>query len=44
MLNIVDDVTKEYLRAVLDTSICGRRVVRELAELIAQRGKPELIV
>jgi putative transposase len=33
VLNIVDDVTRECLRAVPDTSISGRRVVRELTEL-----------
>ncbi|KNH03570.1 Mobile element protein [Qipengyuania citrea LAMA 915] len=44
VLNIVDDVTRECLRAVPDTSISGRRVVRELAELIAERGKPGMIV
>ena len=44
VLNIVDDVTRECLRAVPDTSISGRRVVRELAELIAERGKPGTIV
>ena len=44
MLNIVADVIKECLRAVPDTSISGRRVVRELADLIAQRGKPGMIV
>ena len=31
VLNIVDDVTRECLRAVADTSISGERVVRELA-------------
>ena len=40
VLNIVDDITRECLRAVPDTSISGRRVVRELAGLIAERGKP----
>ena len=30
MLNVVDDVTRECLAAVPDTSISGRRVVREL--------------
>jgi transposase InsO family protein len=30
VLNIVDDVTRECLAAVPDTSISGRRVVREL--------------
>ena len=43
-LNMVDDVTRECLRAVPDTSISGRRVVRELTDLIAERGKPWMIV
>ena len=37
ILNIVDDVTRECLRAVLDTSISGKRVVRDLGDLIAVR-------
>jgi putative transposase len=44
ILNVVDDVTKECLAAVVDTSISGRRVARELAMLVARRGPPELIV
>jgi putative transposase len=44
VLNIVDDVTRECLRAVPDTSISGRRVVRELTDLIAERGRPGMIV
>ncbi len=44
MLNVVDDVTRECLAAVPSTSISGRRVVRELTELIARRGKPGMIV
>ena len=44
VLNIVDDVTRECLRAVADTSISGRRVIRELAELIDERGPPKMIV
>ena len=44
VLNIVDDVTRECLAAVPDTSISGKRVVRELIELIARRGKPGMIV
>jgi putative transposase len=43
ILNIVDDVTRECLRAVLDTSISGKRVVRELIDLIAERGRPKMI-
>ncbi len=44
VLNIVDDVTRECLAAVVDTSISGRRVVRELGDLIARRGAPRMIV
>ena len=44
VLNVVDDVTRECLAAVPDTSICGKRVVRELSDLIAVRGKPGMIV
>jgi transposase InsO family protein len=44
VLNIVDDVTRECLAAILDTSISGRRVARELAALIERRGKPGMIV
>lgn len=40
MLNVVDDVTQECLAAILDTSISGRRVVRELRALI----EPGMIV
>ena len=38
--NVVGDVTRACLAGVPDTSISGRRVVRELTALIAQRGKP----
>jgi transposase InsO family protein len=44
ILNIVDDVTRECLAAIPDTSISGRRVARELTAVIAQRGKPGMIV
>jgi transposase InsO family protein len=44
VLNVVDDVTRECLAAVPDTSISGHRVVRELTELIVRRGKPGMIV
>ncbi|WP_430448561.1 IS3 family transposase [Rhodophyticola sp.] len=44
VLNVVDDVTRECLAAVPDTSISGHRVVRELTQLIAQRGKPGMII
>lgn len=35
ILNFVDDVTKECLRAIADTSISGRRVARELTTIVA---------
>jgi putative transposase len=44
ILNVIDDVTKECLAAIPDTSISGRRVARELTDLISRRGKPGLIV
>jgi putative transposase len=44
VLNIVDDVTRECLAAIPDTSISGRRVGRELTGLIGRRGKPGMIV
>lgn len=44
VLNVVDDVTRECLAAIPDTSISGRRVARELMALIERRGKPGMIV
>ena len=44
ILNVVDDVTRECLAAIPDTSISGRRVARELTALIERRGKPGMIV
>jgi transposase InsO family protein len=44
IFNIVDDVTKECLGAIPDTSISGRRVARELTAIIERRGKPGMIV
>ena len=37
-------MTRECLAAVPDTSISGQRVVRELTDLIAVRGRPGMIV
>ena len=44
VLTIIDDVTKECLAAVPDTSLTGKRVVREMTALIARRGRPEVTV
>lgn len=44
VLVVVDDFTRECLSLVVDTSISGRRVARELDAIVAKRKKPLLIV
>jgi putative transposase len=44
VLTIIDDVTRECLAAVPDTSLTGKRVVREMGALIARRGRPDVNV
>jgi putative transposase len=44
ILALVDDFTREALALVVDTSIGGRRLVRELDALVARRGRPAVIV
>ena len=44
ILNVVDDVTRECLMAMADTSISGVRVARELTTLIGRRGNARMIV
>ena len=44
VLNVIDDVTKECLAAIPDTSISGKRVVREMRAIIDRRGRPGVIV
>ena len=44
VLAIVDDFTREALALVVDSSIGGQRVMRELDALIARRGRPAMIV
>ncbi len=44
MLCVVDDYTREALAVVVDLSISGVRVARELDRIIAQRGKPRMVV
>jgi putative transposase len=43
-LNIVDDFSREAPAIVVDQSIPGERVVRELDELVIERGVPKMIV
>lgn len=44
VLTVVDDCTRECLALVADTSLSGRRVARELNDLLVQRGAPRMIV
>src|SRR5215469_11500730 len=44
VLVIVDDFTRQCLALIVDTSISGRRVARELDAIIAKRKKPLTIV
>jgi len=44
ILAIVDDCTRECLALVVDTSLSGMRVARELNRLVADRGWPRMIV
>ena len=39
ILSVVDDCTRENLALVVDTSLSGARVARELDAIIAVRGK-----
>ena len=40
----MDDVARECLAAAVDTSASGKRVVRELAQLVVVHGKPTTII
>jgi putative transposase len=44
ILVIVDDFTRECLALVVDTSLSGMRVARELDRLIVERGRPLMII
>ena len=43
LLTIIDKFTRECLQITVDTSLNGKRVSKELEQLIEQRGKPEMI-
>ncbi|GLQ05861.1 transposase [Sneathiella chinensis] len=44
VLCIIDDYSRESLATVVDNSLSGRRVARELDQLIECRGRPEMVV
>lgn len=44
VLCIVDECTREALATVVDRSLSGARLTRELDELIRRRGQPDIVV
>ncbi|MFS0774251.1 IS3 family transposase [Sphingomonas sp. 1P08PE] len=44
ILAVVDDFTRECLALVVDTSLSGARVARELDAIVAARGVPPLMI
>ena len=44
MINVIDDYSRECLRCIVDTSLSGRRVVRELSAIAERRGLPCMVV
>lgn len=44
ILAVIDDCSREALSLLVDTSLSGMRVARELSRLIELRGKPRIIV
>ena len=44
VLAIVDDFSRECLGLIVDTSLSGFRVTRELSAIMRRRGRPKTIV
>ncbi len=44
ILTVIDNCTRECLALVADTSLSGRRVARELDNIVRQRGRPGAIL
>lgn len=44
LLNVIDVFSRECLKMVIDTSLNGSRVARELESLVQTKGRPEQIV
>ena len=44
ILSVVDQYSRECIGLVVDTSLSGVRVARELTKLISTRSKPDVIV
>ena len=44
VLTVIDICTRECVGLVADTSMSGQRVARELDRIIAERGKPKMVI
>jgi len=44
MLNVIDDYSRECLACIVDTSLSGRRVIREPSVIAERRGLPCMVV
>lgn len=44
ILNVIDDFSRECLASVVDTSLSGQRVARELDRIAEMRGLPCMVV
>jgi transposase InsO family protein len=44
VLNVIDDYSRECLACIVDTSLSGRRVVRELTAIAERRELPCMVV
>lgn len=44
MLNVIDDYSQECLACIVDTSLSGRLVIRELNAIADRRGLPRMVV
>lgn len=44
ILNVIDDFSRECLAAIVDTSLSGERVARELDRIAEMRGYPCMVV
>jgi len=44
VLNVIDDYSREWLACMVDTSLSGRRVVRQLTTIAERRGLPCMVV
>jgi len=44
ILCVIDDFNRKSLATVVDSSLTGERVTRELDKLIERHGKPDTIV